>query len=353
MSRTTAGRRQGTADPGAFLRALGTDVRTLRAFLLDPRRAMNAAMLSAADKSTLLRGVPAQVSRAVMRTPPAATKGRGRRKNGTRGGELVVVGTGIDVFTQLTPGARAWIEAADEVLHVVNDAATSRLLRQLNPNTTSLITLYGQDKPRERTYEQMVQRMLAGVRRGHLVCAVFYGHPGVFTYPGHEAIRRCRREGIPARMLPAVSTDACLFADLGVDPATHGYQSYEATNFVTRVHQFDPSSALVLWQVDSLGDRTYQERGFKAQHLPVLRAKLLAYYGARHPVVLYRAAIFSTAQAEVRRVALGRLTRKDVVGSTMYVPPKRTAARDLDVLKRLGLDRPGRRRRSLISQRTP
>src|SRR5437773_2103233 len=74
-------------------------------------------------------------------------------------------------------------------------------------------------KPRRETYAEMVEELLAPVRAGHNVCAAFYGHPGVFVNPGHEAIRRARAEGFPARMLPAVSALDCLVADLGIDPA--------------------------------------------------------------------------------------------------------------------------------------
>ena len=64
--------------------------------------------------------------------------------------------------------------------------------------------------------------MLAPIRRGIRLCAVVYGHPGVFVYASHEAVRRCRLEGLPARMLPGISAEDCLLADLGVDPGVRG-----------------------------------------------------------------------------------------------------------------------------------
>jgi len=321
------------SDVEAFLLDLGLHAPKLRDVLLDSTGAMAAAKLAPTHRALLRRGVPRDISRAVVLTR-AARSGRRRPR---RAGELIVVGTGIDIFTQLTPEARAWIEAADEVLYVVGDAAAARFIRTLNPRAESLITLYAQDKRRDKTYEQMVQRMLAGVRGGSLVCAALYGHPGVLTYASHEAIRRARREGFSARMLPGISTDACLFADVGLDPS-RGYQSFEATHFVVhRRRRFDPTSALVLWQVDSLGDPTFQESGFTARHLPVLRDILIEHYGARHEVVLYRAPVFPTAAPEIRRVRLGRLTRRDVQSVTMYVPAKERPAPDTDMLKRLGL----------------
>ena len=49
---------------------------------------------------------------------------------------------------------------------------------------------------------EMVEEILAAVREGKRVCAVFYGHPGVYVKPSHEAVRRARKEGFEARMLP-------------------------------------------------------------------------------------------------------------------------------------------------------
>jgi hypothetical protein len=57
--------------------------------------------------------------------------------------------------------------------------------------------------------------------------------------------------GVSARMLPGVSAEDNLIADLGVDPA--GLQSYEATGFLVYKYRFDTSAGLVLWQVGVLG----------------------------------------------------------------------------------------------------
>ena len=65
----------------------------------------------------------------------------------------------------------------------------------------------------------MAEAILEPVRAGKRVCAAFYGHPGVFVLPSHDAISRARAEGFEATMLPGVSAEDCLVADLGVDPA--------------------------------------------------------------------------------------------------------------------------------------
>ena len=55
-------------------------------------------------------------------------------------------------------------------------------------------------------------------------------------------------------MLPAISTEDTLFADLGIDIGRAGLQSYEATRFMYYKYNFDPCAGLLLWQVSVLGE---------------------------------------------------------------------------------------------------
>jgi precorrin-2 methylase len=123
-------------------------------------------------------------------------------------GSLIVVGTGIRTVGHLTAEAIAWLEKADKVLYVVGDPIAEASIVRLNPHgAESLSALYAEGKPRIDTYHAMVERILSCVRSGLLTCAAFYGHPGVFVYPSHEAIRRARSEGYTAKMLPGALAD--------------------------------------------------------------------------------------------------------------------------------------------------
>ena len=159
--------------------------------------------------------------------------------------------------SQLTPEARAAFESADVALYLVADPVEVGVLERLNPRARSLYDHYEVGRPRQEIYDRMAEEILTEVRSGHTVCAAFYGHPGIFVSPSHQALLTARAEGYPARMLPAVSAEDCLFADLGVDPGEFGCQSYEATDFLLRRRQVDPSAALVLWQVAVIGERVY------------------------------------------------------------------------------------------------
>ncbi len=119
-------------------------------------------------------------------------------------GRLVVVGSGIKSVGHITLEAQAHIQQADIVLYAAADPITDMWIEKQNPNSFDFYQYYGNDKSRIITYTQMIERTLEEVRSGKYVCALFYGHPGVFVTPTHNAIAIARSEGYDAVMLPAV-----------------------------------------------------------------------------------------------------------------------------------------------------
>jgi uncharacterized protein YabN with tetrapyrrole methylase and pyrophosphatase domain len=256
-------------------------------------------------------------------------------KTTARRGSLVVVGTGIRVIAQTTLEAVAHIKGAETLFYLVSDLVTEGWLKRLNPSARTLSDCYEEGKPRYLTYREIVARIMAAVRSGSRVCAVFYGHPGVLANPAHDAIRQARRAGFTARMLPGVSTEDCLFADLGVDPGDSGCQSYEATEFLMSRRRLDPSSALILWQVGVLGEPSVKpEMSCRPDRLRVLVSALRRYYPARHPVVLYEAAQYPVCEPAIKKVSLSRLPRETVPSmATLYVAPIRSRHPDEKILR--------------------
>ena len=169
----------------------------------------------------------------------------------------------------------------------------------------------------------------------------FYGHPGVFVFPSHEAIWRARSEGYAAEMLPAISAEDCLWADLGIDPGIPGCQSYEATDFLIFRRKFDPKSALVLWQIGVIGLLSWWEEDFDNRvGLEVLTDELLRVYPPDHPVVVYEAAHLLTQEPRLNLVKLKELPSAEVTTvSTLYIPPASVVEPDNDMLLRLGIER--------------
>ena len=135
----------------------------------------------------------------------------------------------------------------------------------------------GAVEQRQQLLTESVQAAYA--KKGERVVAAFYGHPGVFVAPSHLAIAGARKEGFEARMLPGISAEDCLFADVGFDPGERGCQSFEATDFLLRKRVFDVTSPLVLWQVGVIGVRDYQKSDlWGPRGLEVLVRRLLEFY---------------------------------------------------------------------------
>jgi uncharacterized protein YabN with tetrapyrrole methylase and pyrophosphatase domain len=259
-----------------------------------------------------------------------------------RSGSLVVVGTGIKTTGQLTTEAIAWMKNADSLLYVVGDPIADAVINRLNPHgAVSLGSYYEEGQSRLYAYNAMVEHILRCVRDGDKTVAAFYGHPGVFAYPSHESLRRARLEGFPARMLPGISSEDCLFADLGVDPAVGGCQSYEATDFLLNTLAIDSSSQLVLWQIGTLGDWTYQTRQYDIRAMPLLVRKLARFYPLSHSVTVYEAPMFPGAEPMIARFPLYWLSEFPITAAmTLYVPPARGRVPDPEMLSLFSLNAP-------------
>jgi uncharacterized protein YabN with tetrapyrrole methylase and pyrophosphatase domain len=248
---------------------------------------------------------------------------------------LTVVGTGINLVGQTTLEAVACMRRAEKLLYLVTDPPTATWIRRLNPAARTLDDCYREGRPREQTYREMTRRILSEVRAGFRVCAAFYGHPGVLVDAAHAAIRRARREHFPARMLPGVSADGCLFADLGIDPGEEGCQSFEATDFLASRRRFDPSGGLILWQVGVLGEGSVRKAmPCRSERLRVLIGVLRRHYPKDHPVVLYEAAQYPVCDPIIRRIPLAKLAQATIWPMAMlYVPPGRPRPLDARIMR--------------------
>jgi hypothetical protein len=202
------------------------------------------------------------------------------------------------------------------------DPVTELWLQAANASAESLRDAYVVGRDRGETYDEIIARLLAAVRCGLDVCAVTYGHPGVFAYPFQEAIRRARREGFRAIMLPGISAADCLFADLGVDPG-EGCQMFEATDFLIHRRKFDSTCTLLLWQIGVIGVITYENKALSNPNGLIVLADVLAkVYSPTHRVTVYETPSYAISDPIIHRTPLRRLHKAPVtVASTLYVPP--------------------------------
>jgi precorrin-3B methylase len=253
-------------------------------------------------------------------------------------GQLVVVGGGIRAISDMTLDAEAQIRAAEKVLYCVADPVTERRLHALNPTAESLYGLYGDNKPRMDTYVEMLEAILTPVRAGLRVCVVFYGHPGVFAWSTHQAVRRARLEGFRAEMHPGISADASLFADLGIDPSEPGCHSLEATDFLIHCRTPDVSAHVLLWQAECVGDFGFKFSGYRRHNFDVLIERLRIFYSDAHPIIIYDATMLPQGRPRIIMSTIGSITKDDLTGiSTLYLPPAEVQNVDMEMCRRLGL----------------
>jgi siroheme synthase len=245
--------------------------------------------------------------------PPAATRG-----------QLACVGLGMMLGAHLTPRSRGWLEAAEVVFVAASDALVEQWVATINPRMVSLQGFYAEGKPRQQTYRDMAEAMLAEVRAGKRVVGAFYGHPGVFAQVPHATIAQARAEGFEAVMDPGISAEDCLYADLGFDPGKVGCAHFEASQLLFYRRVIDTSAWLVLWQIGLAGDRTYAVRASTVEQRQRLVDRLLRDYPANHPVTIYEAATLPIGRPRIDSLPLAQLAHAPLhMHSTLVLPPAR------------------------------
>ncbi|WP_223292878.1 MULTISPECIES: SAM-dependent methyltransferase [Shewanella] len=256
-------------------------------------------------------------------------------------GSLVCVGTGLNLAGQISVLSKSYIENADVVFSLVPDGFAQRWLEALNDDVRSLQSFYAQDdevKSRRDTYDEMVQAILEQVRKGKKVVCALYGHPGVFACVSHFAIEQAREEGYSAKMEPGISAEACLWADLGIDPGNSGHQSFEASQFMFYKHRPDPTTHLLLWQIGIAGEHTLTEFHTSSDRLQVLVEQLNEWYPLEHEITIYEAANLPIQQARIDKLALKELPSARLTGiSTLMIPPSESLEINHEVLAKLGI----------------
>ncbi|RLV59940.1 hypothetical protein D5018_09670 [Parashewanella curva] len=256
-------------------------------------------------------------------------------------GSLVCVGTGLQLAGHISVRSKSYIEHADVVFSLMPESFAQNWLERLNANVVNLQPYYAQEgevKNRRDTYSEMVAVICQAVKEGKKVVCALYGHPGIFACISHLAIDQLRKEGFDAHMEPGISAEACLWADLGIDPGNSGHQSFEASQFMFYQHTPDPTTHMLLWQIGIAGEHTLTEFHTNSDRLQILVEQLNEWYPLEHEVVIYEAANLPMFQPRIERLQLKDLPFADLTCiSTLLVPPAKKLEFNLKVLSKLGI----------------
>lgn len=253
-------------------------------------------------------------------------------------GELACVGLGITLGGQLTALARNQLAQADQVFLHGNSPLLLDFLLTINPNVVDLQPLYRPGESRRDSYEAMIALVVQAVTEGRRVCWACYGHPAVASWPPGEAVRRLRASGYRAILHAGISADACLYADLNIDPLAHGCLQFEASQFLFYRRQVDVTAYLVLWQINITGDFTLQRLDSDRHSLDLLVTSLCRWYPPEHQVILYEAAELAIWPHRADQLPLAALPTAELSqATTLVIPPLRRSPPDTAMLDALAV----------------
>lgn len=257
-------------------------------------------------------------------------------------GSLSCVGLGMTLGSHITPITKNHIENSDICFVAASDALVELWVLKMHPNVISLQDYYAENKSRKITYREMIDVMLKEVRAGKRVCGIFYGHPGVFAYVPHQAIKEIREEGYKAVMEPGISAEDCLIADLGIDPGKYGCQQYETSQFMFYKRMIDPSAYLFLWQIGVAGDLSHGINITGKKHRSLLLQLLYKDYPEDHQVILYEAATLPIKDLRAETLKLCHLVDAELKDyTTLVIPPSQAMIKNTSLIqdiKRISLD---------------
>ncbi len=265
-------------------------------------------------------------------------------------GSIVVCGSGI-TLGQMTIETLNHIKTSDIVLYVLTDYVTESWIKENSKSSESMRDYYEEGKGRILIYKRMIDRVMDCARSGLKTCAIFYGHPGIFVTPSHEIIKLAQAENISARMLPGISAEDCLYADLGFDPGTTGCTAYEATDFLLYKRKVDTSAWLIVWQPDSVGDLYHTSNRDNKYRLLVLKKYLNEFYPLDTKIAIYEANTYSVGKPKIIWDILDNFENIEMSGiSTLVIPPISNPVCDLSIAKELGINEAIKERKLLEIQ---
>jgi hypothetical protein len=141
-------------------------------------------------------------------------------------------------------------------------------------------------------------------------------------------------------MLPAISAEDCLFADLAIDPGEGGCQSFEASDFLITRHPPDVTCHLVLWQIGVIGQPLHLDKDssetLSRSALHLLVDHLVTHYGPTHQVTLYEAPLYAVCSSRISCLPLAELTETHISQYvTLFIPRLRRRERDPEMVRQL------------------
>ena len=200
----------------------------------------------------------------------------------------------------------------------------------------SLDQIYFSETDRQVSYDKIRDKILTELETYNFITVVLYGHPTIFADPGLQAIIAAQQNSIETIILPGISIENCLYADLKVDPGQFGCFHVEATELLLYDKIIDPTAHLCIWQPGMIGNRSAPKKNQKNKHLELLRIKLNKYYPDNHVSILYEASMYTGVEPLIHKFPLYDIEAQTIgTLSTLYIPPLPQRKPDLEIMNQI------------------
>lgn len=236
---------------------------------------------------------------------------------------VILAGTGIKSLSHITREVEVSVQQADKVLYLVNEPVIEEWILKQASETESMHDLYIKNESRRDNYRAIIDKIIEEHEVCRNLCVLIYGHPTVFAYPGIEAIRQIERKGGVVKIMPGISAEDCLFADLRVNPGERGCLSIEATEFLLYDRVIDPMSHVIFWQIGQVGNTGIPTTGLNNALLDYFCRRITEIYGHDKEVVLYEASLYPNIPPKIRKLNISLLKQEEISTiSSLYLSPE-------------------------------
>lgn len=156
----------------------------------------------------------------------------------------------------------------------MNEPVTKQWIERYSRLSESLEPIYFSENDRQNSYDKIKDKILAEFETYDFITVVLYGHPTIFADPGLQSVIAAAMNSIETIILPGISIENCLYADLKIDPGQFGCFHVEATELLLYNKIIDPTAHLCIWQPGMIGNRSVPQSNQKSKHLNLLKHKL-------------------------------------------------------------------------------
>lgn len=241
-----------------------------------------------------------------------------------RKADIYVIGTGIAAPDHVTKEAERTLALCNEVLFVDSGPGLPEYLATVCSRVTDLASLYEDGSSRLKTYHRMAARVLDAALDHAPVAFALYGHPLVYAYPPFLVRAGAAELGLRVKVLPGISAADCILTELNIDPATNGFQMYEATDVLLRRRPLQADVPALIWQIGAIETGLYSRAPSRPERFSRFQKHLEQYYPASHIVYAVCCATTPSTPGTVLQFEIHQMMSLAHVlhaGYTLYIPP--------------------------------